>query len=66
LHWSLDVTFCEDRNQTHVGYAPENLALFRRLALILLKRETSVKIGLQAKRLRAGWKNNYLLKVLSG
>jgi predicted transposase YbfD/YdcC len=65
LHWSLDVTFREDHNQTRIGHAAENLALIRRLALLLLKRETSVKVGLQAKRLRAGWKNDYLLKVLN-
>lgn len=64
LHWSLDVTFREDHNQTCTGFAAENLALIRRLALMLLKRETSVKVGLQAKRLRAGWHNDYLLKVL--
>ena len=65
LHWSLDLTFREDHNQTRIGFAAENLALIRRLALILLKRETSVKVGLQAKRLRAGWHNDYLLKVLN-
>lgn len=65
LHWSLDVTFREDHNQTRNGFATENLALIRRLALVLLKRETSVKVGLQAKRLRAGWHNDYLLKVLN-
>lgn len=65
LHWSLDVTFREDHNQTRAGFAAENLALIRRLALLLLKRETSVKVGLQAKRLRAGWHNDYLLKVLN-
>lgn len=65
LHWSLDVTFREDHNQTRTGFAAENLALIRRLALMLLKRETSVKVGLQAKRLRAGWHNDYLLKVLN-
>ena len=65
LHWSLDVTFREDHNQTRTGFAAENLALIRRLALMLLKRETSVKVGLQAKRLRAGWHNDYLLKILN-
>lgn len=65
LHWSLDVTFREDHNQTRTGFAAENLSLIRRLALMLLKRETSVKVGLQAKRLRAGWHNDYLLKVLN-
>lgn len=65
LHWSLDVTFREDHNQTRTGFAAENLALIRRLALMLLKRENSVKVGLQAKRLRAGWHNDYLLKILN-
>ncbi len=65
LHWSLDVTFREDHNQTSVGHASLNLALLRRLVLLLLKRETSVKVGLQAKRMRAGWNNDYLLNVLS-
>jgi hypothetical protein len=61
-----DVTFAEDRNHTRAGFAPDNLALFRRLALLLLKRETSLKASLQVKRLHAGWKNDYLLKILSG
>lgn len=65
LHWSLDVTFREDHNLTRTGFAAEKLAFIRRLALMLLKRETSVKVGLQAKRLRAGWHNDYLLKVLN-
>ena len=64
LHWSLDVTFREDHNQTRTGFAAENLALIRRLVLMLLQRETSVKVGLQAKRLRAGWNNDYFLRIL--
>jgi hypothetical protein len=63
--WSLDVTFREDDNTTYLGHAAQNLALIRRLALMLLKREASVKVGLQAKRMRAGWNNDYLFKVLS-
>jgi len=31
----------------------------------MLKRETSRKIGIKTKRLRAGWDHDYLLKVLS-
>jgi hypothetical protein len=38
----------------------------RRIALNLLKRETTLKVGIKTKRLRAGWDEDYLLRVLSG
>jgi len=47
------------------GHAQHNLAILRRLALNLLHREKSAKIGMAAKRKRAGWNTDYLLKVLS-
>jgi len=34
------------------------------LALILLKQENTAKIGVKAKRLKAGWDEAYLLNVL--
>jgi predicted transposase YbfD/YdcC len=66
LHWILDVTFREDDSRIRQGYGPENMALLRHIALNLLKQEQSAKIGVQNKRLRAGWDNDYLLKILSG
>jgi hypothetical protein len=48
------------------GYAAENLGLLRRLALTLLQQERSRKVGIQLKRLSAGWDERYLLKVLNG
>ena len=35
-----------------------------RMALQMLKRDTSVKIGVQAKRKRAGWNLGYLERLL--
>jgi predicted transposase YbfD/YdcC len=64
LHWVLDIAFREDENRVRKDHAPRNLALLRRLALNLLKREASLKVGIKAKRLRAGWDAPYLLKVL--
>lgn len=64
LHWSLDVSFGEDGSRVRRGNAAENLSRLRRLALNLLRSETTRKIGIKAKRLRAGWDNEYLLKVL--
>ena len=64
LHWSLDVAFREDECRIRKGYASENLAVVRHIALNLLKNEKTVRNGIKAKRLMAGWKNNYLIKVL--
>ena len=64
FHWILDVVFREDDSRVRVGHAGENLALVRRLALQLLTQETTTKVGLKAKRHKAGWDHAYLLKVL--
>jgi len=65
VHWVLDVAFKEDRSRVRKDHAPENLAVIRRIALNLLRKEKSAKGGLQAKRLQCGWDENYFFKVLS-
>jgi predicted transposase YbfD/YdcC len=64
LHWTMDVCFREDQSRARAGYAAENLATLRRLALNLLKREHSKKRGIKGKQLNAGWDHAYLLKLL--
>jgi predicted transposase YbfD/YdcC len=64
LHWCLDIAFREDDCRVRKDYAPENLGIVRHMAINLLKRETSLKGGIQTKRLKAAWDHNYLLKVL--
>ncbi len=64
LHWVLDVAMGEDDSRVRKGHAPENLALLRRIALALLKQEKTAKVGVKAKRRKAGWDENYLMNVL--
>jgi predicted transposase YbfD/YdcC len=66
LHWSLDVAFHEDDSRIRTGHSPENMTLIRKIALNLLSKETSAKVGQKAKRLKAGWDNDYLIKILTG
>jgi len=64
LHWVLDIAFREDESRIRTGNAPENMAVLRHIALNLLKQEKSAKCGIHAKRLKCGWDEDYLLKVL--
>ena len=64
LHWTLDVTFREDQSRIRLDHSPQNMATLRQISHNLLKRETSLKVGIQGKRLQAGWREDYLLKVL--
>jgi predicted transposase YbfD/YdcC len=64
-HWVLDVVFREDESRHHAGNSCENLALLRKLAISLLKQEETSKASLKTKRLRCGWDDEYLAKVLA-
>jgi predicted transposase YbfD/YdcC len=66
LHWSLDVTFAEDQSRVRKDHSPLNVGMLRRLALSILRKDTSIKDSLRGKRLRAGWDEEVLLKILTG
>jgi predicted transposase YbfD/YdcC len=65
LHWCLDMAFREDESKTAAGHAGANLGLVRRVAASLLKQDPE-KGSIKAKRLRAGWDDEYRLRVLQG
>jgi predicted transposase YbfD/YdcC len=65
VHWTLDVTFNEDASTIHKDHAPENMAVLRHVALNLLQQETTLKRSIRGKRLRAGWDDAYLEKVIA-
>ena len=64
LHWVLDVAFNEDNCNIRKDNAPQNLAIIRHMTVNMLKNEKSLKKGVKAKRKKAGWDRDYLLKVL--
>lgn len=64
LHWVLDVAFGEDQSRARQGYAAENLATLRQIALNLLKQDTTVKVGIKNKRKGCGWSDRYLFHIL--
>jgi predicted transposase YbfD/YdcC len=65
LHWVMDVNFGEDQSRARNKNAAGNLALLRRTALNLIKKETSKpKRSIRRKIKVAGWDNDYLLKLL--
>lgn len=64
LHWVLDVAFQEDHSRKRAGHAAQNFSLITRLALNLLRRDTSVKRSIKGKRLKAGWDETYLSLLL--
>ncbi len=64
LHYTLDMTFNEDRQRKRDKNAAENFAQAQKIALNLLKNENSTKMSIKTKRLKAAWDNQYLLKLL--
>jgi predicted transposase YbfD/YdcC len=64
LHWCLDLAFEEDNSRIRKGFADQNFALLRRIALNLLKNNTTSKLGIKNKRIIAGWDDGFLSQLL--
>jgi predicted transposase YbfD/YdcC len=65
VHWVLDVTFHEDQSRIRAGYAAENFAVLRHIALNLLRQATTKRKSIKGRRLKAAWDTDYLLQVLT-
>lgn len=65
LHWCLDIAFAEDASQVRDHNAAANLAILNKMALNILKADTTEKVGIKAKRKTAGWDDAYLARLLT-
>jgi predicted transposase YbfD/YdcC len=64
LHWQLDVSFREDAGRNRKDNGPANIAIIRRRALDVTRVDKS-KGSLTAKLKRAGWDDEFMLKLLA-
>jgi len=69
-HWVQDIAFREDDCRIRIGEAAQNVAILRGIALNLLKRDTTSKLGIANKRQKAGcwqvaWTENLILHAIA-
>jgi predicted transposase YbfD/YdcC len=65
LHWTMDVTFDEDRCRTRKDDSPLNLAVIRHAGFNILKADTT-RGSLRRKRLRACIDENFRTRLFGG
>lgn len=66
LHWTLDVTFREDESRIRKEAAPENYAIFRHIALNIIRRNTSIDASVKRKRHMAALNDDVRSTLIKG
>ena len=66
LHWVLDVGFREDASRVRERDATRNLALLRKIALNLVRADSSLKASLKGRRKYAGWDDTFMATLIAG
>jgi predicted transposase YbfD/YdcC len=71
LHWTLDVSFGDDKSRVRKGNAPQNILVLKKVCLTLLEkikarypRIDGVRASIARLRKLNGWVNAWLLKTL--
>ena len=65
LHWVLDTGFGEDLSRVRDRNAAANLAVLRRIALNLVRADTSRPGSLKGKRKMAGWDDAFMHRLVA-
>lgn len=66
LHWTLDVTFREDESRIRKDASPENYAIFRHIALNIIRKDTSNDASVKRKRHMAALNDNFRTTLING
>ena len=64
LHWRLDIVFGEDDARTRKNYAPQNLAVLRRIALDILRAHPDTRSPGRKMKL-AAWKKEFFYDLFA-
>ena len=64
LHWPLDVVFHEDDARTRKDYAPQNLAVVRRMAIDILRAHPDTR-SINRKMNQARWSRAFFLELFT-
>ena len=64
LHWVLDMSFREDECRIREANSARCFAILRKIALNLIRQDSSSRNSIRAKRKKAGWSNNYMDSIL--
>lgn len=64
LHWQLDIVFLEDDARTRKDYAPQNLAVIRRMALDILRSHPDTR-SIARKMKRASWSKEFFYELFT-
>jgi predicted transposase YbfD/YdcC len=65
LNWCLDIAFREDSRVIRDQLGAQNFARLARLALMMVRSETTAKKSGRMKRKIAGWDDSYLARILT-
>lgn len=63
-NWILDVVFKEDKSRIRKGYSAENMAVVRRIAMNILKTDTTLKGSTRLKFKQLSWDTDLVLPLL--
>lgn len=66
LHWTLDVTFREDESRIRKDAAPENYAIFRHIALNIIRKNTTTEASVKRKRHMAALDDKFRTTLIMG